>query len=98
MVNANGGIAGHPVDLIAKDDANDPAMALKAVKDLVENEGSSRPSGTDRQHRRSVQGLPQLEEHPRHGGQGYSSAKAGNALYFPVTAWVFTSVWMEPKR
>jgi branched-chain amino acid transport system substrate-binding protein len=36
--NANGGINGHPVKLIIKDDANDPAKALQAVKELVEED------------------------------------------------------------
>ena len=36
-VNARGGIAGHPVQLITADDAGDPARHLAIVKDLVEN-------------------------------------------------------------
>jgi branched-chain amino acid transport system substrate-binding protein len=34
-VNHNGGINGHPVKLIIKDDGNDPAKALQAAKELV---------------------------------------------------------------
>lgn len=37
-INHNGGINGHPVKLVVKDDANDPAKALQAVKELVEEE------------------------------------------------------------
>jgi branched-chain amino acid transport system substrate-binding protein len=37
-VNDQGGINGHPVDLIVKDDANDAAKALQAVKELVEKD------------------------------------------------------------
>jgi len=37
-VNANGGINGHPLKLIVKDDAGDPAKALQAVKELVEKD------------------------------------------------------------
>ncbi len=97
-VNANGGIVGHPVDLIAKDDANDPAMALQAVKDLVENKGivafvGNASSSTDA----AFKDYLDSKNIPDIGGQGYSSAMAANALYFPVTAWVFTSVWMGTK-
>jgi branched-chain amino acid transport system substrate-binding protein len=37
-VNDKGGINGHPVDLIIKDDANDAAKGLQAVKELVEKD------------------------------------------------------------
>ena len=37
-VNHNGGINGHPVKLIIKDDANDPAKALQAVKELIDQD------------------------------------------------------------
>jgi branched-chain amino acid transport system substrate-binding protein len=37
-VNARGGINGHPVKMIVKDDGSDPAQALKIVKDLVQNQ------------------------------------------------------------
>lgn len=38
MINAEGGLNGHPVKLIIKDDAGDPAKALQAAKELVEQE------------------------------------------------------------
>ncbi len=37
-VNHNGGINGHPVKLIIKDDANDPAKALQAAKELIDED------------------------------------------------------------
>jgi branched-chain amino acid transport system substrate-binding protein len=36
--NANGGINGHPVQVIVKDDAGVPAKSLAAAKDLIQNE------------------------------------------------------------
>jgi branched-chain amino acid transport system substrate-binding protein len=36
--NANDGINGHPVKMIVKDDGGDPATALRAVKELVEQD------------------------------------------------------------
>jgi branched-chain amino acid transport system substrate-binding protein len=38
QVNSTGGLNGHPVKLIVKDDAGDPAKALQAAKELVEKE------------------------------------------------------------
>jgi branched-chain amino acid transport system substrate-binding protein len=35
-VNADGGINGHPVKIIVKDDAGDPAKGLQAAKELIE--------------------------------------------------------------
>lgn len=37
-VNETGGIDGHPVELIVKDDAGNPATALTAVKSLIEQD------------------------------------------------------------
>lgn len=37
-VNDSGGINGHPVELVIKDDAGDPAKSLQSVKELVEEE------------------------------------------------------------
>jgi len=37
-INAQGGIHGHPVEVIVKDDQADAAKAVAAVKDLVENQ------------------------------------------------------------
>jgi branched-chain amino acid transport system substrate-binding protein len=37
-VNAHGGINGHPVKLIVRDNKNDQALAVSQVKELVENE------------------------------------------------------------
>jgi len=37
-INDNGGVNGHPVKLIVKDDAGDPAKALQAAKELVEQD------------------------------------------------------------
>ena len=38
QVNAAGGLNGHPVKLIVKDDGGDPAKALQAAKELVEQD------------------------------------------------------------
>ncbi len=37
-VNASGGINGHPVELIAEEDAGDPAKGLQAAKKLIEED------------------------------------------------------------
>jgi len=38
MINDAGGLNGHPVKLVIKDDAGDPAKALQSAKELVEQE------------------------------------------------------------
>lgn len=52
FVNGHGGINGHPVKIVSKDDKSNPATSLQAVKDLIENEhvvaiASPIASGTD---------------------------------------------------
>jgi branched-chain amino acid transport system substrate-binding protein len=37
-VNANGGIGGHPVNVVVEDSKNDPGTAQSVVQDLVENQ------------------------------------------------------------
>ena len=38
MINDSGGLNGHPVQVIVKDDQNDPAIALRVAKELVEQD------------------------------------------------------------
>src|SRR5581483_6299294 len=38
-VNARGGLAGHPVELVAVDDRGDPNQALSLARQLVEKDG-----------------------------------------------------------
>jgi branched-chain amino acid transport system substrate-binding protein len=38
FTNAHGGLNGHPVKVIVKDDGNNPATSLQVVKDLIENQ------------------------------------------------------------
>jgi len=38
MINDGGGLNGHPVKLVVKDDAGDPAKSLQAAKELVEQD------------------------------------------------------------
>jgi branched-chain amino acid transport system substrate-binding protein len=52
FTNAHGGINGHPVKVISKDDGSSPSQSLVAVKDLIQNEhaviiASPVASGTD---------------------------------------------------
>lgn len=38
-INGDGGIAGHPIELVRRDDGGDPAQAVAATRELVEREG-----------------------------------------------------------
>jgi branched-chain amino acid transport system substrate-binding protein len=46
-VNANGGINGHPVEMVVYDDGGDPATALKQVKQMVEQDKVQAIVGND---------------------------------------------------
>ena len=96
-INANGGIAGHPVNVIAKDVGTDPAKTESTVKDLVENQHvivfvGNAASSTDSVYKQYL-----IDKNiPLVGGQSYSSAMANDQLLFPASPGVFTSVWMQP--
>jgi len=96
-INANGGVAGHPVNVIAKDVGTDPAKTESTVKDLVENQHvvafvGNAASSTDSVYKQYLidQNIPIV------GGQAYSSAMANDQLLFPASPGVITSVWMQP--
>ena len=38
-VNANGGLDGHPVEVVTADDQGDPSINLSLTRDMVENQG-----------------------------------------------------------
>jgi branched-chain amino acid transport system substrate-binding protein len=73
-VNANGGIGGHPVQVVVEDSKNDPGTAQSVVKDLVENQHVVALLVDDTTSEASIQ--PYLAQHgvPVVGGYAVSTA------------------------
>ena len=94
-VNGKGGLQGHPVEIVVRDDGNDPAKSLTAVKQLVEKDGvvaitswsgSTRagPTTSRRQH------IPIV------GGQSYAPLWMENPVFFPVQSTLGTAMTSQP--
>jgi branched-chain amino acid transport system substrate-binding protein len=83
--NDNGGIKGHPVKVVVKDDHTDPAKALAAVKTMVEQDKVIALVGSHEAGLEAVwekyavsKGIPVL------GGSSNSAAYENNPLFFPM--------------
>jgi branched-chain amino acid transport system substrate-binding protein len=84
-VDAKGGIHGHPVEVITKDDQSDPVKSVVAVKDLIENDHvvalvSNKESGVDGSWATYVDG----KHVPVVGGDGTGIAYYTDPNFFPV--------------
>jgi branched-chain amino acid transport system substrate-binding protein len=94
-VNGRGGLLGHPVEVVVKDDGNDPVKSLTAVKELVEKDGVAAISswtGVDT----SWADYVQKQQVPVVGGQNYSPVWQENPVLFPVQSTLGTAMTSQP--
>jgi branched-chain amino acid transport system substrate-binding protein len=94
-VNGKGGLQGHPVKIVVKDDGNDPAKGLTAVKELVEKDGVvaiTSWSGVDT----SWADYVQKAQIPVVGGQSYSPVWMSSPVFFPVQSTLGTALTSQP--
>ncbi len=85
-INAAGGIAGHPVEIIVKDDGGKPAKALQNVKELVEKDHvvalvGNHESGVDA----AWASYASQHDVPVLGGTATGVAYTKDPNFFPVT-------------
>jgi branched-chain amino acid transport system substrate-binding protein len=94
-VNGEGGLAGHEVEIVVKDDGNDPAKSLTAVKQLVEEDHvvaitswtGNETSWADYIEKKNI---------PVVGGQNYSPVWLDNPVFFPVQSTLGTAMTAQP--
>jgi branched-chain amino acid transport system substrate-binding protein len=94
-VNGKGGLNGHPVEIVVRDDGNDPAKSLTAVKQLVEEDGvvaitsitSLATTWADYVEKKHV---------PIIGGQSYAPVWQENPDFFPVQSTLGTAMTAQP--
>ena len=94
-VNGEGGLQGHEVKIIVKDDGNDPAKSLTVVKQLVEQEGIvalTSWSGVDTSWAEYVE----KQNVPVVGGQSYSPPWYESPVFFPVQSTLGTAMTAQP--
>jgi branched-chain amino acid transport system substrate-binding protein len=88
-MNAAGGIACHPVTVIARDDASDPGKSSSDVQDLVENQHAVGLVGNFVPL--SISGFASAldkEKVPAIGGDLFSTNWWSDPLFYPVGTWV----------
>jgi len=94
-VNGKGGLNGHPVEIVVRDDGNDPAKSLTAVKQLIEEDGvvaitsitSLATTWADYVEKKHV---------PIIGGQSYAPVWQENPDFFPVQSTLGTAMTAQP--
>jgi len=94
-VNGKGGLQGHPVEIVVRDDGNDPAKSLTAVKQLVEQDhvvAITSWSGVDT----SWADYVEKKHVPIVGGQSYSPVWQENPAFFPVQSTLGTALVSQP--
>ena len=94
-VNGKGGLAGHPVEIVVKDDGNDPTKSLTAVKQLVEEEevvAITSWTVLDMAWADYIMG----KNVPVVGGQSYTPVWQENPVFFPVQSTLGTAMTSQP--
>ena len=94
-VNGEGGLQGHEVKIIVKDDGNDPTKSLTVVKQLVEQEGIvalTSWSGVDTSWAEYIE----KQNVPVVGGQSYSPPWYESPVFFPVQSTLGTAMTAQP--
>ena len=92
-VNANGGVNGHPVEIVFRDSANDPAKAAAVAKELVEQEGVISIALSDTSVEDAVGPYLQEQRVPVIGSFGFSSNVWGKLdNFFPLKTSVLAIV------
>lgn len=82
--NDNGGINGHPVNVIIKDDGNDPARGLRAARELIEQDRVSAIVGEVSTVDASWANYVEEKGVPVVGGNPLGVPHSTNANFFPI--------------
>src|ERR1700722_20291437 len=92
--NAQGGILGHPVKLIALNDNDDPALAKSDLTELVQQDHVLAIVGDDAEGTEPTWG-PYMLAHrtPVIGGNNYSTNSFTNPMFYAGMTTVLSQVW-----
>jgi branched-chain amino acid transport system substrate-binding protein len=94
-VNGKGGLQGHPVEIVVRDDGNDPTKSLTAVKELVEKDGVIAISSWTSVDTSWAEYIKEKNV-PVVGGQSYSPVWQENPVFFPVQSTLGTAMTSQP--
>ena len=85
-VNDNGGLNGHPVEVIVKDDGGDPARSARAVRELVEGDKVMAIAGENSLVDTAWQKYVEDKNFPVVGGVAYQPTMFASPVFFPSGA------------
>lgn len=85
-VNDNGGLNGHPVEVIIKDDGGDPAKSATAVRELVESDKVMAIAGHNSLVDSAWQKYVEEKNFPVVGGVAYQPSMFSSPVFFPSGA------------
>jgi branched-chain amino acid transport system substrate-binding protein len=94
-INSQGGLQGHPVEVVVRDDGNDPARSLTAVKELVEKDGVVAISSWTG-NETSWAAYVEKQQIPVVGGRNYAPVWQENPVLFPVQSTLGTAMTSQP--
>jgi len=94
-INGQGGLAGHEVQIIVKDDGNDPTKSLTAVKQLVEEDHVVALTSWSNLET-SWSDYVEDQKVPVVGGQSYAPVWMQSPDFFPVQATLGTALTSQP--
>jgi branched-chain amino acid transport system substrate-binding protein len=94
-VNGKGGLNGHPVEIIVRDDGNDPAKSLTAVKQLVEKDKVVAITSITSLATTWADYVEKMHV-PIVGGQSYAPVWQENPDFFPVQSTLGTAMTAQP--
>lgn len=93
-VNGKGGLQGHPVEIVVRDDGNDPAKSLTAVKQLVESDHVIALSNWT-SNEASWAGYVEDKGIPVVGGTNYAPVWQTNPTFFPVQSTLQAALYSQ---
>lgn len=94
-INGEGGLQGHPVEIVVKDDGNDPTKSLTAVKQLVENDRVAAITSWTSVDTSWAEYIGKKNV-PVVGGSSYSPVWQENPAFFPVQSTLGTAMISQP--
>ena len=96
--NAHGGLLGHLVEIVSRDDKGDPAVAKQVVQELVEVEKVVAIVGVSATATEGGFAQYVLDNKiPVVGGAEYTGNWFSNAMFYPVSTTVLSVLWGQAK-
>ncbi|MCU1455158.1 MAG: putative branched-chain amino acid transport system substrate-binding protein precursor [Acidimicrobiales bacterium] len=92
--NNHGGVAGHPVEVVSRDEKGDPAVGLSAAKELLQQEKVVALVGNNATSaEQAIQPVIEAAKVPVVGGVAYGAAYLTSKAFYPVGPQITTQIF-----